>query len=273
MVVRGVHVDGEQGGERQKRIVLQKLPGGRVQLPEDNLAVQNFGGLVELGPSFAKPHRHPLARAALHKMRVHVIDGRVRVLSRGIQQDQDVVRLGSLQEQAHETVLPLAQVSGGLERLEASHLLQGEHHNRRRGIDACIGENSGEDGTHALELEGSVTGLFLGGVADHPEMRGGDFEPGIGLGSREAGGGGEKEPGENFPEHVRALEIYREGGAVKSQILARRPRFPPASTVTEFSSQRPRAPVPPPDRRCDCARRLRDSPRRSRSSACGRGRQ
>jgi hypothetical protein len=83
-----VHVDGEERGERQKRVALEKLQGGSVQFPDEDLGVKNFGGLLELGPSLGKPQGHPLPGAALDEMRVLVMNGRIRVFSGGIQQDQ-----------------------------------------------------------------------------------------------------------------------------------------------------------------------------------------
>src|SRR5271166_203249 len=45
-----------------------------------------------------------------------------------------------------------------------------------------------------------------------------------------------------------------------------------ASGITESFCRKPTEPVPRPGRRFDCVRRLRDSLRRFRSSACGHGR-
>jgi len=64
MVVGRVLVHGDQCGDRQERVALEKVPGVGIEFPQSNLVVKNFGGLEELGPALGQPQRHPFAGAA-----------------------------------------------------------------------------------------------------------------------------------------------------------------------------------------------------------------
>src|SRR5260370_7763005 len=94
-------------------------------------------------------------------MPVLVIDGRIRVFSGGIQQDQYIVFFRRTQEQAYDVQLALAQIGRGFERLEISLVLYSEDDDRRGCVDVGVREDSAKDGTHPLELHAGAATLFL----------------------------------------------------------------------------------------------------------------
>jgi hypothetical protein len=67
-----------------------------------------------------------------------VIDGRIRVFSGGIQQDQYIVFFRRTQEQAYDVQLALAQIARGVERLEIARVLYSEDDDRRGCVDVGV---------------------------------------------------------------------------------------------------------------------------------------
>src|SRR5260370_22347063 len=110
-------------------------------------------------------------------MRVLVIDGRIRVFSGGIQQDQYIVFFRRTQEQAYDVQLALAQIGRGFERLEISLVLYGEDDDRRGCVDVGVREDSAENVTHPLELDAGAATRFLGGLPHYYKMRPRHLDP------------------------------------------------------------------------------------------------
>jgi hypothetical protein len=129
-------------------------------------------------------------------MRVFVIDGRIGVASGSVQQDQHIILFGRRKKQSQKREPPVCKIGSGFHSLKILFVLEGEHDDGRCGIDIAVGKNSGEDGTHALKLQGSALSLYLRRIADNAKMGRPDFEPGE----------------ENkFVASWRDLEIYRAG--------------------------------------------------------------
>jgi hypothetical protein len=86
-----------------------------------------------------------------------------------------------VQKQADKPELAICQVNCRFQSLQALPVTQCEHDDGGRGVDGSIGKDSGKDGTHAFELQGNTTSVFLGGVTDYAEVWRANFEPGINL--------------------------------------------------------------------------------------------
>ena len=91
--------------------------------------------------------------------------------------DEDVGAVVGLEEEAGEVELAFGEVLGGFDGLEVAAIFDGEDHDGDAGVGVGAGKDFLEDGLHALELAGDVTGLLLVGVGDDGEVRRGHLEP------------------------------------------------------------------------------------------------
>src|SRR3974390_2166048 len=105
-----------------------------------------------------------------HKVRVFVIDGRVRMCSLRVEQDQNVVLFGRRHKQADEIELSFAEVGSGFECLQRVLVLHGENEHGLDGVEISVRKDALEDRTHALELMSGAARLFFWSVADDAKV-------------------------------------------------------------------------------------------------------
>jgi hypothetical protein len=109
-------VDFEKSGEREETVIAQVEDVVLAGLTEENLLIVDVGVLVELGETFVEPERKPRVFAK-HDVGVLVIDGGEGMLALGIETKEDVVLVGSREEESGEIELAFSEVGSGFESI------------------------------------------------------------------------------------------------------------------------------------------------------------
>ena len=154
-------IHGKQRWQRQKRVAFEDRLKVRIAFSQSDLVIKYLGILVELRDSFREPERHPLGAKAKNEMRVFVVDGSIGPNSRRVWQDQNVILLGSGQEQANQVQLTLGQVGFRFEFLQSSLVLHRENEHRRGSIELRIRKHFLKYRTHSLKLPSHPAALLL----------------------------------------------------------------------------------------------------------------
>ena len=142
-------------------------------------------------------------------MRVFVVDGSIGPNSRRVWQDQNVIPLGSGQEQANQVQLTLGQVGLRFELLQCSLVLYREYEHRCGSIELRIRKHFLKYRTHSLKLPSHPAALLLAGVSDDEEVWRVYLQPRVSLRARGGSAGGKKGDEEGDPfEHSSASKTY-----------------------------------------------------------------
>src|SRR5580692_9411780 len=118
-------------------------------------------------------------------MSVLVVNDGIRMFARRVEPHRNVVLVWGAQEKPSDFQLPLTQVGFRFEHSKVFLILDGQHNNRRGGINRRSGESLMKYPPHTLELVGDVASLLFAGITQYDEMRAADFEPILRLVSRQ----------------------------------------------------------------------------------------
>ena len=142
VIVGRVRIDAEHGGERQQRVVVDGVLDSRIASAQPDMVFEKFGVLIVLSDALRQPERHPVMEAAEDEVRVLMIDRRVWVRTRRVEQNQNVVSLGSGEKVSDDAYLSFGQIRRWLERLHGALVLHGEHEDGRGGVEIGLGKDS-----------------------------------------------------------------------------------------------------------------------------------